>query len=103
MELPGLLSKKIPCCYFPKNSLLVSKQLHGFSDASEDAYSAVIYLQMIDSLRDIHISLVTSKTKVSPIKRQSIPRLELCGALLLARLLNHTREVLGIPLVDVHA
>ena len=102
MELPCLLSKKIPRYYFPKNSLLVSKQLHGFSDASEDAYSAVVYLRMIDSLGDVHISLVTSKTKVSPIKRQSIPRLELCGALLLARLLNHTREVLGIPLVDVH-
>ena len=55
MELPCLLSKKIPRCYFPKNSLLVSKQLHGFSDASEDAYPAVIYLRMIDSLEDIQL------------------------------------------------
>ncbi len=102
-ELPLLLNKKIPRCYFPKNSRIISKQLHGFSDASEEAYSAVTYLRMLDSLGDIHISIVASKTRVSPIKRQSIPRLELCGALLLARLIDHTKEVLEIPLVDTYA
>ena len=102
-ELPGLLEKTIPRCYFPKESLVTSTQLHGFSDASEDAYSAVVYLRIVDSQEDVHISLVTSKTKVSPIKRQSIPRLELCGALLLARLIDHTREVLGMSLTDTYA
>ena len=44
-----------------------------------------------------------SKTKVSPIKRLSIPCLELCGAHLLARLLQHVKEVLQVPLSDVFA
>ena len=41
--------------------------------------------------------MVMSKTKVAPIKRLTIPRLELCSAHLLARLLHHVRQVLGIP------
>ena len=38
-----------------------------------------------------------------PLKRQTIPRLELCGAKLLAQLLHHTSKVLEIPLSYVHA
>ena len=47
--------------------------------------------------------LVTSKTKVSPIKRLSIPRLELCGAHVLAYLLQYVKEVLELPMSDVFA
>ena len=43
------------------------------------------------------IALVSSETKVAPIKRLTIPRLELCGAHLLSQLLNHVRLVLDIP------
>jgi hypothetical protein len=58
---------------------------------------------MIDSDGRIHISLVTSKTKVAPIKRLTIPRLELCGAHLLARLLYHVQNTFGLPLNCVYA
>ena len=46
---------------------------------------------------------MTSKTKVAPIKRLTIPRLELCGAHLLARLLFHVREALRIPIQNFYA
>ena len=58
---------------------------------------------MIDTSGTVHISLVTSKTKVAPIKRLTIPRLELCGAYLLAQLLLHVKQVFNIPLNCVYA
>lgn len=71
-------------------------QLHGFSDASKMAYAAVIYIRVEDSEGNVHVSLVTSKTKVAPIKQVSIPRLELCGATLLTKLIIEVANVLNV-------
>ena len=95
--------RRIPRCYFPKTAHIISTQLHGFCDASEVAYTGVVYLRVTDSDRNVHTSLVTSKTKVALIKRLTIPRLELCGTHLLAKLFHHVKEVLHVPLHGVHA
>ena len=102
-ELQLLSEKHISRCYFPKGVVIESVQLHGFSDASEDAYASVIYLRLTDSDGNVHLSLVIAKTKVAPIKRLTIPRLELCGAHLLAQLLNHVKEVFHLSLRDIYA
>ena len=102
-ELPCLSDKHISRCYFPKGVTIESTQLHGFCDASEDAYAGVIYLRLTDSDGNVHVSLVIAKTKVAPIKRLTIPRLELCGANLLAQLLNHAKEVFHLSLRDIYA
>ena len=102
-ELKLLSNKHISRCYFPRDAHIISTQLHGFSDASERAYAGVVYLRMMDSNRNIHIALVMSKTKVAPIKRITIPRLELCGAHLLAQVLHHVKEVFHLPLDSVYA
>lgn len=62
--------------------------LHGFSDASISAYSAVVYVLTIlnDGQKVTH--LLMSKTKVAPLKKLTIPRLELCGASMLANLIT---------------
>ena len=100
-ELLLLSTHYIARCYYPKKAVIVSTQLHGFSDASERAYSGVVYLRMEDSNGMIYTSLVTSKTRVAPIKQITIPRLELNGALILARLLSHCKELLDLPLSHV--
>ena len=78
-------------------------QLHGFSDASEVAYAGVVYFRLVDSKHEVHTSLIMSKTKVAPIKRLSIPRLELCGAVVLAKLLQHVQRIFNIPHSDIYA
>ncbi|XP_055633820.1 uncharacterized protein LOC129774148 [Toxorhynchites rutilus septentrionalis] len=70
-RLPMVEEVKIPRCYLQGASPKVYEdlQLHVFVDASEQAYVMAI-------------------TKVAPLKLMSIPRMELMGAVLGARLLN---------------
>ena len=98
-----LSNHHIPRCYYPKGANITSAQLHGFSDASEKAYSGVVYLRLEDSNGAVYTSLIISKTRVALIKRQTIPRLELCGALTLAHILAHSKSVLAMPMDSIHA
>lgn len=63
--------------------------LHGFADASECGYAAVVYLHETEPCGKVHVNLLISKSKVAPIKnRQTIPKLELSAAHLLAQLIS---------------
>lgn len=70
--------------------------LHGFSDGSEVAYGACIYIVSTDDSGHSLSNLICSKSRVSPIKTISLPRLELCAALLLAQLMNTVRQALKL-------
>lgn len=69
-----------------------SIQIHGFRDASEMAYGAALYIRTIDQNNEVHVHLISSKSKVSPKKALTMPRLELCGAHLLSSLLSSIRR-----------
>ena len=78
----------IPRCYFDDDVDPDLIEHHRFSDASEYAYAAVLYLRTIDKNGKIVIRMVASKTRVAPIAKQLIPRLELLGALILVQLIK---------------
>lgn len=66
--------------------------LLGFSDASINAYGACIYLKATYPNKQPTSNLVIAKSRVAPIKQQSLPRLELCGALILAQIYSRVKS-----------
>ncbi|XP_011865955.1 PREDICTED: uncharacterized protein LOC105560979 [Vollenhovia emeryi] len=79
--------------------------LQGFCDASMKAYGACVYLQTMDNHNKGRSILICSKSRVAPIKSKTttLPRLELCGAVVLVRLLKHVCEALKIEVSGMYA
>ena len=49
-----------------------TKELHGFGDASENGYAAIVYnCQEVDG--EVQMALLASKTKVAPMKATTLP------------------------------
>lgn len=82
-SLKTVRSIRIPRCIFPQKPIQVT--LVGFADASERGYAATIYLRVQLQSGHIETHLIISKTRLAPLKTISIPKLELCAALLLAQ------------------
>ena len=61
------------------------------------AYAAVLYLRSIYDDGSVEVRVIAAKTKVTPLKKQSIPRLELLGALTLARFSNTVLPLIPNP------
>lgn len=68
-------------------------ELHGFANASEGAYAAAVYAVVRITLTDL---LLAAKTKVASISQVSLPRLELCTAALLTKLVVHIRQTMDL-------
>lgn len=79
-----------------------SIQLHGFCDASSKAFAAVIYLRLQTTKR-VSVSLLIAKSRIAPLKTLTIPRLELCSAVLLAKLMSFVLKHLlaSFPSIDL--
>ncbi|GFV87391.1 uncharacterized protein TNCV_4033631 [Trichonephila clavipes] len=63
-------------------------ELHGFADSSEKYYGAVKYCRSQSPDGATTVKLVTSKSRVAPVKSVTMPRLELSAAVLLAKLMR---------------
>lgn len=99
-QLVILSQLKIPRCVKLPNSTNI--ELHGFSDSSSVAFGACIYLRCRDASSNISVRLLCSKSRVSPLHGATIPRLELCAALLLAQLVQKVRESLTITFDNIY-
>jgi len=77
---------RIPRCYLLTDCSPIDVQFHGFCDTSLQVYAAVLYVRSVYPNGHVEVRIVVSKTGVSPMKRPTIPRLELLGAVLLSRL-----------------
>ncbi|XP_026063123.1 uncharacterized protein LOC113046525 [Carassius auratus] len=102
-ELPQIHHIVIPRWYGIKSEHKHdAQQLHVFCDASEKAYSTVAYLLREADDGTKSTCLVASKSRVAPLKKMSLPRLELMGAVIGARLGNNLLKPLNMELQQVH-
>ncbi|XP_076383917.1 uncharacterized protein LOC143261233 [Megalopta genalis] len=98
-DLQELVSLKIPRGV--AMGKLESTEIHGFSDASERAYGACVYLRSLTTSGIWEVRLLCAKSRVAPLKTISVPRLELCGALLLAQLVDKVKRALSMPINSI--
>lgn len=79
--------------------------LHAFCDASMRAYGACVYLQTIYNDNNVSCALLCSKSRVAPTKTKTtiLPRLELCGAIVLTRLVKNVVRALNIKFDQLYA
>ena len=87
--MEGLHSEPLRVPRWCLTAMSSNLKLVGFCDASLKAYAAIVYV-----VSDGSCMFLASKTRVAPLKTQTIPRLELLGALLLARLITSVRDSL---------
>lgn len=79
----------------------VNVQIHAFSDSSEHAYGSCVYVRAQSRCGKVFVNLLCSKAKVAPVKSMTIPRLELCGALISAKLVDKVKDSLNIKIDSV--
>ncbi|GFV92391.1 integrase catalytic domain-containing protein [Trichonephila clavipes] len=94
-ELTHLRNLKIPRLVLDSTLLEDDVELHSFCDASKKAYGAAIYLRT-KSRNGISVKLVTSKGRVAPLNCVTLPRLELLGALVAARLASKVKKIVNL-------
>lgn len=102
-DLMNLEKINIPRCYVPANfGKVIKRELHHFSDASNSGYGQCSYLRVTNEEGNIHCALVIGKSRVAPIKVQTIPRLELTAAVISVAMSNMLKQELEYADIEEH-
>ena len=85
----------VPRCLKPENfGNVVSCQLHAFSDASDQGYGIALYTRLRNEDGQISCNLLLGKSRVAPLKKITVPRMELTAACIAVKFVNIvTREM----------
>ncbi|XP_043200214.1 uncharacterized protein LOC122369489 [Amphibalanus amphitrite] len=95
VELLSML--KVPRCFVSEELSEVKKyEVHHFSDASYDGCGQCSYLRTVFKDDRIASSLIMAKSRVTPVRAVTIPRLELVGAVISVQVSCFLRSELSI-------
>ncbi|XP_074616685.1 uncharacterized protein LOC141876081 [Acropora palmata] len=72
-------------------------ELHSFADASQVAYGTVCYLRLVDVNDRMHCAFLDGRSRLANVRPMTMPRLELCAAVLAFHLKQSIKEELDIP------
>ena len=87
---------KIHRCYKPDNfGDVMSVELHSFSDSSVNGYGQCSYLRMVNNRDEVHCTLVMAKSRVTPLKPVTVPRLELTAAVVSTKISSFLQKELS--------
>lgn len=100
-ELKDINSVEIPRRYSNPNSIIKERELHVFGDASEAAYGAVGYLKSYYEEGTSSTNLVYAKSKVAPVKKVTLPRLELLAAEMSAKMSQYLAQELKLDNLEL--
>lgn len=102
-ELPVVESSGIPRCYkvATTDNWNAHYQLHVFADASEVAFGAVAYLRTASDDGRCEAMIIMAKSRVAPLKKLTIVRLELQAAVMAVRMANTIRRELQLYIEEV--
>ena len=97
--LPKLEEVLIPRCHHPKGfGTVTRREIHAFSDVSKEAIGAAVYLREFNNDGVVSVSLLFGRSKMAPTHTTSIPRLELCSAVLATQAVMMIRRELDVQI-----
>jgi hypothetical protein len=77
-------------------------QLHVFADASTGGYGAVVYLRLTSTPDQVKFTFISGKARLSPLKIQTIPKLELTAAAVALHMLCAIVKEMQLPIRVVY-
>ena len=86
-------------CLKPPN-VIEAPQLHAFSDGGDDAFGTCIFIRWVTT-EGVQLRFVAAKAFVAPLKRKSIPKVELMGVIAMSRLTTEIVDALGLTFMFI--
>ncbi|XP_030580342.1 uncharacterized protein LOC115776718 [Archocentrus centrarchus] len=102
-SLQDLKELHVPRTYTSTSlSQATHKELCLFSDASTMAIGAVAYLKAVQRDGEVEVGFIMGKAKLAPLSKLTIPRLELCAAVLAVEMADLIQDELDLHFDAVH-
>ena len=103
-DLPYMEEVRVPRCTKPPHfsDTIVSREIHHFADSSDYAYGTCSYLLQRDDRGNVGVSLLMAKSRLAPLKKITIPRLELAAATLAVRQNGLIQSELDMTIDETH-